>query len=393
MNESRFVYVDDPSVALTADGDALVAWVEQARKDVYFQRFDRSGKPRLAQPLDVSRTPATFSWLPRISVAPGSPETIHILWQEIIFSGGSHGGDILFARSTDGGRTFSAPLNLSASRAGDGKGRINRERWHNGSLDIAATRDGNVYAAWTEYEGALWIARSADGGATFMRPRRVAGTMASPARAPCVAVANDGTVYLAWTVGEDHAADVRVARSRDRGEAFEAPVVIAPSPVYSDAPKLAIDAQGVVHLVYAESFGGPFDPSRVYYARSSDGARSFERPRELSRPHPAGMQGASFPSLSVTERGRIAVSWELERRPHVAVALGLTLSADGGNTFATPVEVPGSRSPDEGLNGGLQGLLMRKLATNGAGDVALVNSSIVPNRSSRVWMVRGRLPD
>ena len=44
---------------------------------------------------------------------------------------------------------------------GDGKGRITKDVWHNGSLDIAAGPDGTIHAVWTDYEGALWLTRSA----------------------------------------------------------------------------------------------------------------------------------------------------------------------------------------------------------------------------------------
>src|SRR5687768_6518205 len=90
QNESRFDYVDDGTVALAGDGAAVLAWVEQASKDVFVQVRDRDGRARFA-PVNVSRTPAVFSWLPRIVV---SGEDVFVLWQEITFSGGSHGGDI-----------------------------------------------------------------------------------------------------------------------------------------------------------------------------------------------------------------------------------------------------------------------------------------------------------
>ena len=86
---------------------AALAWVDQGRKDVFFQRVDEGPA------VNVSRSPETFSWLPRVALAPGNPRNIVILWQEIIFSGGSHGGEMLFARSEDAGASFSAPLNLS----------------------------------------------------------------------------------------------------------------------------------------------------------------------------------------------------------------------------------------------------------------------------------------
>src|SRR6185369_552618 len=142
QSASRFDYVDDPAVAIDDEGNIAVAWVEQARKAVLFQRYSADGKAQLEQAANVSRQPETFSWLPRLALAPDAPGNIFVLWQEIIFSGGSHGGEILFARSGDGGRSFTEPVNLSKSVGGDGKGRINRDYWHNGSLDLAAGPNG-----------------------------------------------------------------------------------------------------------------------------------------------------------------------------------------------------------------------------------------------------------
>jgi len=383
MNESRFDYVDDPSVAVDERGDSLVVWVDQALKDVLFQQVSAAGVKR-GEPVNVSRSPATFSWLPRIALSPREPSAVFVLWQEIIFSGGSHGGDILFARSEDGGRTFSAPLNLSNSRAGDGKGRIRRNIWHNGSLDVAAGADGAVYAAWTEYEGALWFSRSDDGGKRFSPPLRIAGSDERPARAPSVAAGPKRTVYLAWTVGEDYAADIHVAASADGGSSFGEPVIVAPSPGYSDAPKLVVDRRGTLHLAYAESSGGPFGPPRIRYTRSSRGVGAFEPPRELSA------TGAGYPALSADGAGGLYVLWEPVGDPRAFPrGLALTVSRDGGRSFSTPAIVPGSVDPDGGVNGSSQGLLMRKLAVNSRGAVSIVNSSFKPDVRSRVWLMRG----
>ena len=217
QNESRYDYVDDPAVAIDEQGAISVAWVDQAHKDIFFQRFSPDGKKQASLPVNVSRNPSTFSWLPRIVVNQDTPQKLFLLWQEIIFSGGSHGGDIQFAQSEDGGATFSKPINLSSSIGGDGKGRINRKVWHNGSLDLALGADGTLYAAWTEYEGPLWFSRSLDGGKSFSAPKRIAGgNDAAPARAPALATGPGSTVYLAWTTGEEESADIRIVRSSDR---------------------------------------------------------------------------------------------------------------------------------------------------------------------------------
>lgn len=393
QNESRYNYVDDPTVAIDERGEIVVAWVDQARKDVFVQRFSPDGKKLMHVPVNVSRSEATFSWLPRIVIARDAPDRVFILWQEIIFSGGSHGGDILFARSEDGGTTFSKPINLSNSVGGDGKGRINRDVWHNGSLDLAASADGALYAAWTEYDGPLWFSRSLDGGESFSRPRQIVGGKgAKPARGPALATGEGRTVYLAWTNGEEDSADIRVARSDDGGITFGEPRVVSASEEYSDAPKLAVDPGGTLHLVYAESSGDAFDRYHVRYTRSTDKARTFESSREISQPTPENVESSAFPAISIDGRGNLYVVWELFRDPQESPrGLGMAVSLDHGKSFTQPAVVPGSRDPAGGLNGSHQGLLMDKMDVSRSGTVAIVNSSLQQGKHSRVWLMRGEM--
>lgn len=362
QNESRYDYVDDASAAYDERGDLAVVWVDQGRKDVFFRRLadERS--------VNVSRSPATFSWLPRVV---RSGRNVYVLWQEIIFSGGSHGGEILFARSEDAGATFSAPLNLSNSIAGDGKGRITRESWHNGSLDLALARDGTIHAAWTEYEGRLWVTRSSDGGRNFAPLLRI--PQRKPARGPSLAVAPDGVVHLAWTDGE-----IRFASSTDGGASFGRPRRLARGKGYADAPKLAVARDATVHLAYADEGG-------VHYARSTNGGRTFSSGRSISA------SGAGFPSLAVDAADGVYLTWERfpERAPRPR-GLGYAVSRDGGRHFSEPDMVPHSVDAAGGWNGSFQGLLMKKLAVAPGGEVAVVNSSLKDLAASRVWVLRAR---
>jgi hypothetical protein len=363
QNDSRYGYVDDGTLAFTRDGLLAVAWVDQRRKDVLLQLRAPDGRA-LSGPADVSRSPDTFSWMPRLAA---SGDTLHVLWQEIIFSGGSHGGDILYARSLDGGRSFSAPLNLSASRAGDGKGRLDRDTWSNGSLDLVAHADGSVHAAWTDYEGSLWLARSSDEGRSFGAPRRIGGDASRPARAPSLVAGADGQVVLAWTVGEDPDADIRVAQGDGRQVRVGAPGARA------DAPRLALDRAGRLHLVYLEQPAK--GPAAIRYARA-DAGLAFGPARTLSAPG----EHAGAPHLALDADGRVHVAWDTPPR-------GLRYTVDAGAGFTRPATVPGSA--DGGRNGSQQGLLGHKLAA-GADMVALVNSSLAPGRGSRVWLMRRR---
>jgi hypothetical protein len=379
-------------VAINEQGFVGVAWADQSRQDIFFQIYEPDGKRRFEEPVNVSGSPRIFSWLPRMVIASGDARDVYILWQEIVFSGGTHGGEIFFARSTDGGKTFSDPINLSNSIAGDGKGRLTRRRWHNGSLDLAMGPQGDLYAAWTEYEGNLWFSRSTDRGDNFSDPLRVAGGHdAEPARGPSLAVDAEGTVYLAWTVGEDKAADIRFAKSVDHGRSFGEPRIVFESGGHSDAPKIAVDGKGTVHLVYAESPAGPFERYHIRYTHLNDGERTLEEPREISSPQTEQFESVSFPALSLDGEDNIYVIWELfPSRGNYPRGLGFTYSSDGGRTFASPSVIPGSVDPALGVNGSQQGLLMRKLAVNGAGAVAVVNSTFKRNQTSRIWLFRGQ---
>ncbi len=378
QNDSRYDYVDDGAVAFGRDGGVHLAWVDQKSKDVWLRSLAANGAPGAA--VNVSRSPASFSWLPRIAVDPARPGRLCLLWQEIIFSGGSHGGDILFACSGDQGRTFSAPLNLSVSKGGDGKGRLDRRTWSNGSLDLAIGADGAVFAAWTEYHGALWLARSLDGGARFSAPRRIAGDDARPARAPSLAIGPGGTVHLAWSVGENPQAAIRVACSVDKGASFAAPQLAGGGDGAADAPRLALDGGGRLHLVYAQR-------GAVHYTSAPAGA-GFGPARTLSGAPKAG--DAAYPVLAGDGRHGLVVAWENMGSTGGAQSLGLAVSRDGGRSFSAPATVPGSEAPAGGSNGSQQGLLGSKLAVDGQGRIAIVNSSLVPGQRSRVWLLRTR---
>jgi hypothetical protein len=391
MNESEFLYVDDPTVAITEEGAVGVAWADQARQDIFFQVYEPDGGKRFKEPVNVSRSPKIFSWLPRLVLVSGDPSRVYILWQEIVFSGGTHGGEIFFARSSDGGKTFDKPINLSNTIAGAGKGRLTRDYWHNGSLDIALGPEGNLYAAWTEYEGALRFSRSADGGESFSEPMRIwDGSGAKPARGPALAVGTGGAVHLAWTVGEDNSADIHFATSADHGQAFAEPRLVGQTDGRADAPKLAVDGKGTVHLAYAESPSGPLERYSIRYTRLRGGREAFEKPREIASPE-GRWESMNFPSLSLDGKGNLYVIWELFPEPiSYPQGLGFTYSRNGGRSFMSSGEIAGTIDPSLGTSGGRQGLLMKKLAVNGKGAIAVVHSTFDRNKSSHIWLIRGQ---
>lgn len=279
----------------------------------------------------------------------------------------------MFATSHDRGGTFSAPINLSNSIAGDGKGRIDERTWDNGSLDLARGPGGVLYAAWTEYEGALWLRRSDDGGASFARAVRIAGTREAPARAPSLAVAPDGRVHVAWSVGEAERAGIHVATSDEEGATFSPPRILAGESHRADTPSIAIDASGRVHVTFVED-------GRVGYVRGS------EPPRWLTG------GGARLPRIVIDDARDILVLYEREGVPRARTqALFLARSRNGGESFVE-AQILGISGAALGWNASQQGMLLEKIAVSPAGaEIAVVNGTFLDQRESHIWLLRGTL--
>jgi len=83
-----------------------------------------------------------------------------------------------------------------------------------------------------------------------------------------VAVGPDGTVYIAYY---GSSGGIRVAHSTNRGESFLPSVQVNATGSESE---IAVDADGVVHVVWA-------DGSSAWYSRSTDGGSSFSAPTDI----------------------------------------------------------------------------------------------------------------
>ena len=197
---------------------------------------------------------------------------------------------------------------------------------------------------------------------------------------------------LAEIIGEDDGADLRLATSDDGAESFGEPSIILESDGHSDAPKLAVDEEGTLHLAYGESPEGMFEQYHVRYARQAKDEEGFGSSRRISEASETTAQGAHFPSLALGARDALLMLWNLyPTGEHPPRGLGFTASVDGGNSFYGPSAVPGSTAESLGINGSLQGMLMEKIAANASGQVAVVNSRFKRGIVSRIRLYRGQV--
>jgi hypothetical protein len=242
-----------------------------------------------------------------------------------------------FIRSRDGGRTWAQPVTVTDDSL------FGSHNFH--ALHAAA--DGALYVTWLDGrhgKSAAYMSRSTDGGRTWAANVRVGSGEACPCCRTAVATSRDGTLHVAWrAVLPGTIRDVVVARSSDQGATWDEPVRVHADNWVFDAcphagPALQVDSRGVVHVAW---WTGKEGAAGVYYARSTDGARSF------GAPVPLGVADFSRPAhvqLAVTAPKTVAVTWDdgTKQIPNVL----LRVSRDGGVTFAPAIEVsdPGQKA-------------------------------------------------
>ena len=230
-----------------------------------------------------------------------------------------------FARSSDGGATWSAPVTVTDDSV------FGSHNFH----ALHAATDGALYVSWLDGrtgKSATFITRSTDGGRTWAPNVRVSEGESCPCCRTALATSTDGTLYLAWRqVFPGSIRDVVVARSSDHGATWTEPVRVHADDWVFDAcphagPSLQVDARGRVHVAW---WTGKEGSAGVYYARSDDGAKTF------GTPVPLGVAEFSRPAhvqLALGEGEVVAAAWDDGTKQTPVVVL--RVSHDGGASFA-----------------------------------------------------------
>jgi len=236
--------------------------------------------------------------------------------------------------------------------------------------DAAFGPDGSLYVVYASLEGggntpgALWLARSSDGGRTLDPPVAVTGKLAFQAR---LAVDRSGTVYVVWLAADavglnrlSGPARVVASRSSDRGRTFSAPVPVSDAGrELVGAASPVIDSKGDLVVLYEdfkrdrrdfEGLEGPVaeEPFGLVVSRSPDGGRTFLPGVELDSDVVPTKRFLVFlpeyPSLAAGPSGELFVAWTDGRNGDEDVLL--RRSDDGGGSWSKAVRVNDNRMSD-----------------------------------------------
>jgi hypothetical protein len=192
----------------------------------------------------------------------------------------------MFARSTDGGRTWSEPIAIDAPEPHYiGSGQHQMGGWP------TVTADGRLLILWSELRsGSFQVSEALDGYTSFSEPRVIAqnpGTWIPSVDVDRTGGPNHGTIYAVVTDERHGDADAFLHVSRDNGTTWEPAVRVNQDAVGNgldlEMPELVVEPDGSVSVVYMQAVGDP-RTVHAFVARSTDGGRTFTERQVSSAP-------------------------------------------------------------------------------------------------------------
>jgi len=324
---------DDPDAPPTHKLEPVLVEVSGVLHSVW--RSERSSSLRAARSVDGGASWSSSQVLvqgasyQKPNLATNGAGALVCCWQQVE---PADAGNVLSARSLDGGITWSAPV-----RADDEPG---NELQHEPAL--GALPGGSFVCVWADARRGnldLRHASSSDAGLTWPASGRLDDdeTQTSLQYDTTVAFEADGSILAAWRDYRNEETDIYLTRSLDGGASWEPNQLLGlPDPNdWEDAgqPALVVDPSGAWVAAWSRT-GGSLGTSRaVVLRRSTDRGVTWSNEVTVN---PGTLNGWS-PTLTLDPAGGLICTWIEGGTPD---GLAVATSSDGGLSWSAPRPLP-----------------------------------------------------
>ncbi len=247
-----------PRIALDSSEALNVVWgdTETGNRRVIFTRSTDLGAT-FSESRDISQSEGA-AFEPEICV--DQTDAINVVWEDTAAGNSA----IMFARSVDNGLTFSAPLAISdpTRRAIE--------------AHIAVDRGNGIHVIWTdevEEDSQIFYARSTDGGQGFSAPVNISNDEGRQARKPYITTFGN-TIYIAYHTERTTRKQVFLHRSTDGGASFEDREQVSRadnSRGRAHSVAMAADSTGKLHLAWIDTSPVHNDEGVLFYCSTRNG--------------------------------------------------------------------------------------------------------------------------
>ena len=310
--EGAAVGQEDPTiVAHPTEADTLyVAWEDKGDNDIYFSRSTDGGRAWEAARRVADDSGSSSRYDPTLAI--GANGTLYLAWQDNRTPSG-----IYFAKSTDGGMTWSANQKVDSTDS------------FGSEAALAVGADGTLYLAWLDYgnENDIYVAHSTDDGQNWSTPQSVNSDVSFWNSSLTIAPGAAGTVYVAWIDSRNGNSEIYFAYSTDRGQTFSANQKINDDTDSSDryGVDLVADGNGAVYIAWRNWRGSS---RAIYLARSSDSGQNWEPNQEI---HTSRYQYGL--SLALKADGTVLMAWNNLGELPMKNGIYFATSTDAGQTW------------------------------------------------------------
>ncbi len=300
--------------------------------------------------------PACAAPLRRAAACPYAPEaafardgTLYVSFLHLARRGNRPEG-LWLARSTDGGRTLSRPVRVAAGVLLQPRLAVGRD----GTVIVTFMQPKEVALFRVDLPTAIFAVRSTDGGRTFSAPVRVSDSQRIRVGAATPVVEESGTLVVLY---EDFRDDVRdygnlegpawegnfalvVSGSTDGGRTFSRGIEVEPQVVPArrflvflpEFPSLASGPDGTAYAAWADARYGDED---VFLRRSTDGGVTWGGVTRVNDNPMRDGTSQYLPNVSMAPSGRVDLLFLDRRRDpsNVMTDAELAVSYDRGGSF------------------------------------------------------------
>jgi hypothetical protein len=278
----------------------------------------------------------------------------------IAFSSSNDDNGVYVSKSTNGGRTFRAPVAVLAHR-GQANPDFEDKPFIAVDANPASPYANNVYVSWSGFLATgsaveIRFSRSTDAGGTFSAPMVLRRSGSQQFSLPVVGP--DGTLYVIWARSVNYV----TAKSTNGGMAFEREVRAASfTPIgtldpdtgrrllnggfrVSSYPAMTVDTssgprRGNLYLIWSDGRNGDAD---VFFARSTDAGQTWSEPVRMNDDPMGNGKDQFMPWIAVDPTNGNIVVMFYDRRAdanNLLLDVYVARSTDGGETFEPNLKV------------------------------------------------------